>query len=159
MNPAAWARLRLLVRALGYFRPDAGRIGLWGGLLLAGIAKNLSKPWPLAILVDSVLGNKPFPPWLPSQLTDWAQPAQLTAIVAASMALHLTHSAVCAGHVYVTIGVGLRGLRRGRDEGFGWVQRPSPRHHQRTAAGDAIFPAGTHTTALPNPVPQRLFII
>jgi len=70
MNPAAWARLRLLVRALGYFRPDAGRIGLSVGLLLAGIAINLLKPWPLAILVDSVLRNKPSPTWLPSQLTD-----------------------------------------------------------------------------------------
>ena len=159
MNPAAWARLRLLVRALGYFRPDAGRIGLSVGLLLAGIAINLLKPWPLAILVDSVLGNKPFPTWLPSQLTDWAQPAQLTAIVAASLALHLTHSAVCAGHVYVTIGVGLRGLRRVRDEVFGWLQRLSLRYHQGTEAGDVIFRAGTDTCAFQTLFQQGLLIV
>ncbi len=106
MNPAArvseltsssLARLRLLARALGYFRPDLGRIVLAMALLLTSIGINLLKPWPLAVLVDSVLGSKPFPAWLPSELQHWAQPAQITAIVAVSLALHLTHSAICAG--------------------------------------------------------------
>jgi ATP-binding cassette subfamily B protein len=168
MNPAAWAsdltfssvaRLRLLARALGYFRPDAGRIGLSVSLLMAGIGINLLKPWPLAILVDSVLGHQPFPAWLPGQLREWAQPAQITAIVAVSLALHLTHSAVCAGHVYVTIGVGLRGLRRVRDDVFGWLQRLSLRYHHGTEAGDVIFRAGTDTGAFQILFQQGLLIV
>ena len=51
------ARLRQLARALSYFRPDGGRIALAMGLLVASIGINLLKPWPLAILVDSVLGK------------------------------------------------------------------------------------------------------
>src|SRR6267142_6820039 len=95
MNPAAWAsnltyssaaRVRMLARALGYFRPDTGRIGLAVGLLLAGIAINLLKPWPLAVLVDIVLADKPYPTWLPSEMRAWAQPGQITAIIAASLA-------------------------------------------------------------------------
>jgi ABC-type multidrug transport system fused ATPase/permease subunit len=159
MNRAAWAHSRSLVRALGYFRPDAGRIGLSVGLLLTGIAINLLKPWPLAILVDSVLGSKPFPTWLPSQLAEWAQPAQLTAIVAASLVLYLTHSVVCAGHVYVTIGVGLRGLRRVRDDVFGWLQRLSLRYHHGTEVGDVIFRAGTDTCAFQTLFQQGLLIV
>ena len=159
LTSSSVARLRLLMRALGYFRPDAGRIGLSVGLLLAGIAINLLKPWPLAILVDSVLGSKPFPTWLPSQLTDWAQPAQLTAIVAASLVLYLTHSVVCAGHVYVTIGVGLRGLRRVRDDVFGWLQRLSLRYHHGTEVGDVIFRAGTDTCAFQTLFQQGLLIV
>ena len=159
MNPAAWAHFRLLVRALGYFRPDAGRIGLSVGLLLASIGINLLKPWPLAILVDSVLGSKPFPTWLPSQLTEWAQPVQITAIVAASLALHLTHSAVCAGNVYVTIGAGLRGLRRVRDDVFSWLQRLSLRYHHSTEVGDVIFRAGTDTNAFQILFQQGLLIV
>ena len=112
MNLATWAseltsslaRLRLLVRALGYFRPDAGRIGLAVGLLLVSIGLNLLKPWPLAILVDSVLGDKPYPSWLPGQVRAWAQPVQLTAIIAVSLALHLAYAAVSAGHAYRVIG-------------------------------------------------------
>jgi ATP-binding cassette subfamily B protein/subfamily B ATP-binding cassette protein MsbA len=168
MNPAArvseltsssLARLRLLARALGYFRPDLGRIVLSMALLLTSIGINLLKPWPLAVLVDSVLGSKPFPAWLPTGLQHWAQPAQITAIVAVSLALHLTHSAICAGHVYATIAVGLRGLRRVRDDVFGWLQRLSLRYHHGTEAGDVIFRAGTDTAAFQTLFQQGLLIV
>jgi ABC-type multidrug transport system fused ATPase/permease subunit len=153
------ARLRILARALGYFRPDAGRIALAMGLLVASIGINLLKPWPLAILVDSVLGTRPYPAWLPSQMTEWSQAGQLVAIVAASLALHLTHSAVSAGHVYLSIGVGLRGLRRVRDDVFGWLQRLSLRYHHGTEAGDVIFRAGTDTSAFQVLFQQGLLIV
>src|SRR5262245_31128099 len=130
MNPAgrtsdlanSVARLRQLLRSLSYFRPDAGRVGLTFALLLLAIGLNLLKPWPLAFLVDSILGGKPYPAWLPGEMETWGHPAQITAIIAASLALHLVHAAVCAGHVYLSIGVGLRGLRRVRDEVFCWLQ-------------------------------------
>jgi ATP-binding cassette subfamily B protein/subfamily B ATP-binding cassette protein MsbA len=155
MKPLGWtsdlafsvARLRQLLRALGYFRPDAVRIILTFGLLLLAIGLNLLKPWPLAFLVDSILGSKPYPAWLPDDVRDWGQPVQLTAIIATSLALHLVHAAVCAGHVYLSIGVGLRGLRRVRDEVFGWLQRLSLRYHHGAEAGDIIFRAGTDTCA------------
>ena len=146
-------RLRQLLRALGYFRPDAGRMALSLGLLLLGICLNLLKPWPLALLVDSVLGSKPYPGWLPDEVQAWGQPVQLTAIVAASLALHLVHTSACAGHAYISIGVGLRGLRRVRDDVFGWLQRLSLRYHHGTEAGDIIFRAGTDTSAF-----QTLFL-
>ncbi len=132
-------RFRQLVRALGYFRPDAGRVVITLGLLLLSIGLNLLKPWPLALLVDSVLGSKPYPAWLPDGIQHWGQPAQITAIVAASLVLHLVHASSCAGHVYLSIGVGLRGLRRVRDEVFGWLQRLSLRYHHGTEAGDIIL--------------------
>src|SRR5262245_5999399 len=158
MNPASStssltassiAQGRLLMRALGYFRPDAGRVGLSVCLLLVGIAINLLKPWPLAILVDSVLGNQPYPAWLPGWVGTWGQPTQLGVIIAAALALHLAHSAVCASHVYVTIGIGLRGLRRVRDAVFGRIQRLSLRYHHGVVTGDTIFRAGTDTGAFP----------
>ena len=167
MNLAAWAtvvtaplaRLRLLVRALGYFRPDAGRISVAVSLLLVSIGLNLLKPWPLAILVDSVLGDKPYPTWLPGQVRAWTQPAQLTALIAVSLALHLAYAAVSAGHAYRVIGVGLRGLRRVRDDVFGWLQRLSLRYHHGSVAGDIIFRAGTDTTAFQILFQQGLLIV
>jgi ABC-type multidrug transport system fused ATPase/permease subunit len=154
MNTSCWTgdltsvgRLRQLLRALSYFRPDAGRMVLSLGLLLLGIGLNLLKPWPLAFLVDSILGSKPYPGWLPDQARTWGQPAQLTAVIAASLGLHLVHAAACAGHAYLSIGVGLRGLRRVRDDVFGWLQRLSLRYHHGTEAGDIIFRAGTDTSA------------
>ena len=151
--PSSVKRFRQLLRALGYFRPDAGRIALSLGLLLLGIGLNLLKPWPLALLVDSILGSKPYPGWLPDGARGWGQPTQLTAIIVAALALHLVHAAACAGHAYVSIGVGLRGLRRVRDDVFGWLQRLSLRYHHGTEAGDIIFRAGTDTSAF-----QTLFL-
>jgi ATP-binding cassette subfamily B protein len=168
MKPVAWtsdltsssvAGFRLLARALAYFRPDAGRMGLAVGLLLVSIGINLLKPWPLAILVDSVLGNRPYPAWLPSQVPAWTQPAQITAIIAASLVIYLVHSAVCAGHVYLAIGIGLRGLRRVRDDVFGWLQRLSLRYHHGTVAGDIIFRAGTDTCAFQILFQEGLLIV
>jgi ATP-binding cassette subfamily B protein len=167
MSLATWAseltsslaRLRLLVRALGYFRPDAGRIGLAVGLLLVSIGLNLLKPWPLAILVDTVLGDKPYPTWLPGQVRAWTQPVQLTAIIAVSLALHLAYAAVSAGHAYRVIGVGLRGLRRVRDDVFSWLQRLSLRYHHGSVAGDIIFRAGTDTCAFQILFQQGLLIV
>src|SRR5215510_1171951 len=152
-------RLRLLVRAFGYFRPDAGRLGLSLGLLLAGIGVNLLKPWPLAILVDSVLGTKPYPSWLPSDVRAWTQPTQITAIIAASLVIYFAHSAICAGHVYLTIGIGLRGLRRVRDAVFGRIQRLSLRYHHGATVGDTIFRAGTDTCAFQILFQEGLLIV
>jgi len=149
----ALGRFRQLVRALGYFRPDAGRVGVTLGLLLLSIGLNLLKPWPLAILVDSVLGSKAYPAWLPSAVHGWSAPAQITALIGLALALHLVHAAACAGHVYLSINVGLRGLRRVRDDVFGWLQRLSLRYHHGTEAGDIIFRAGTDTVAF-----QTLFL-
>ena len=153
------ARLRLLLRAFGYFRPDGARIGLSVGLLLAGIGVNLLKPWPLAILVDSVLGGKPYPTWLPGQVQAWSQPVQITTIIAASLVIYMAHSAICAGHVYLTIGIGLRGLRRVRDAVFGRIQRLSLRHHHCTTVGDIIFRAGTDTSAFQTLFQEGLLIV
>src|SRR4029077_18386401 len=99
METAGWTRdltssvgrFRQLLRALGYFRPDAGPITLSLGLLLLGIGLNLLKPWPLALLVDSILGSKPYPGWLPDAAGVCCQPAQLRASVAAPLAIHLVH--------------------------------------------------------------------
>src|SRR5262249_2349451 len=156
---ASGARLRGRFRALAYFRPDAGRIVLTFGLLLLGIGLNLLKPWPLAILVDTILGGKAYPDWVPTRVTAWGPSTQLVAIVAASLALHLVHAAVCAGHVYHSIGVGLRGLRRVRDDVFARLQRLSLRFHHGTESGDIIFRAGTDTCAFQILFQQGVLIV
>jgi ATP-binding cassette subfamily B protein len=150
--------VRPLVRALGYFRPDADRVSLCVTLLFASIGLNLLKPWPMAVLVDSVLGTKPYPPWVPGVLERWDPAAQITAIVAAALALHLLHATSNAGQIFLSINIGLRGLRRVRDDVFGWLQRLSLRFHHGTQAGDIIFRAGTDTTAFPTLFQQGFLI-
>ena len=111
--------MKNFLRALNYFRPDFARIALVVVLLLVSIGLNVLKPWPLAVIVDSVLGQKPYPSWLPAKVTGWDQATQLTALISALLALHLGHALVSAAQLYLSIGVGLRGLCRVRNEVFG----------------------------------------
>ncbi len=57
------------------------------------------------------------------------------------------------------IGVGLRGLRRVRDDVFSWLQRLSLRYHHGSVAGDIIFRAGTDTCAFQILFQQGLLIV
>ncbi len=150
--------MKNLLRALGYFRADFWAILAVVVLLLMSIGLNVLKPWPLALLVDSVLGQKPYPAWAPEKLTHLTQAGQLTALIAALLALHLGHAAVSAVQLYLAISVGLRGLRRVRNDVFGWLQRLSLRFHHGSQAGDIIFRAGTDTCAFQGLFQQGLLI-
>jgi hypothetical protein len=59
--------LALLPRIARYARPHRAPMALGFGLSALGIALDLAKPLPLAIVLDSLLGNKPPPailgPW------------------------------------------------------------------------------------------------
>src|SRR5262245_32610803 len=151
--------MKNLIRALGFYRPDLWRIVTVLGLMLGSIGLNVLKPWPMALIVDCVLGQKSFPGWMPAFWTERSQGAQLVVLILLLLGLHLSHASVSAAQNYVAIGVGLRGLRRVRDEVFGWLQRLSLRYHHGTEAGDVMFRAGTDTGAFQVLFQQGLLIV
>jgi ATP-binding cassette subfamily B protein/subfamily B ATP-binding cassette protein MsbA len=132
-----------LLRALQFFRPERARIAGVLALMLAGIAANLLKPWPMAVLVDSVLGEKA----LPAALQSWSgdKTALIALLAGATVLLHLLHGGLNATQNFLAISVGLRGLRRVRNEVFGWLQRLSLRFHQGRNTGDLIHRAAWDT--------------
>ena len=111
--------------------------------MLAGIGANLLKPWPMAVLVDSVLGTKA----LPVALQSWAgeKSALIALLAGATIALHLLQGGFNATQNFLAISIGLRGLRRVRNEVFGWLQRLSFRFHQDRSSGDLIHRAAWDT--------------
>src|SRR5205823_3667576 len=78
--------------------------------------------------------------------------------IAALLVVHLAHASLSAIFNYASISVGLRGLRRVRNEVFGWLQRLSLRFHHGTQAGDIIFRAGSDTAAFQTLLQQGLFV-
>jgi ATP-binding cassette, subfamily B, bacterial len=132
-----------LLRALRFFRPERARLAGVFALMLAGIGANLLKPWPMAVLVDSVLGTKA----LPAALQSWSgDKAALIAVLAgATVLLHLLQGGLNATQNFLAISIGLRGLRRVRNEVFGWLQRLSLRFHQGRSTGDLIHRAAWDT--------------
>jgi ATP-binding cassette subfamily B protein/subfamily B ATP-binding cassette protein MsbA len=139
--------MRDLLRALKYFQPDAPRIGGAFCLLLASTVLNVLKPWPLALIVDHVLGPKPLPHWFGPGAA-WGKPALLAELCIALLLLYLGQAALSAAQNYVSIRVGLDGLARARNEVFSWLQRLSLRYHQGARAGDLIYRASWDTYAI-----------
>jgi ATP-binding cassette subfamily B protein/subfamily B ATP-binding cassette protein MsbA len=137
--------MKNLFRALRYFRPDAPRIGIVSLLLLAGIGMNLLKPWPLAVIVDSVLGHKPLPNWLGEWIGHHSTGGLLALLSLATLFIHLGHGILNSAQNYLAISVGLRGLRRVRDEVFARLERLSLRFYQGSKTGDLIYRAAWDT--------------
>jgi ATP-binding cassette subfamily B protein/subfamily B ATP-binding cassette protein MsbA len=150
--------VKALLRALSYFRPDAGRIGVVLVLLLVSVGLNVLKPWPFALLVDNVLGKKPYPSWAPETVKTWNALTQITAIALALLAVSFLQALCSAVQTYVSTDVGLRGLRRVRNDVYGWLQRLSLHFHRGTAAGDMIFRAGNDTSSFQALFQQGLLV-
>src|SRR5262249_49723828 len=114
-----------LGRVLQFFRPDADRLAVVALFLLLGIGANLLKPWPLAIMIHSVLGDHPVPMWLRA-LSSPTQKGKLLILLSSTLLLlHLGQSALSSAQNYLAIQVGLSGLRRVRNEVFACLQRLS----------------------------------
>jgi ATP-binding cassette subfamily B protein/subfamily B ATP-binding cassette protein MsbA len=143
--------MKVLLRALRFFRPDAPRIAGVFALLLVSIGANLLKPWPLALIVDCFLGTRPLPEWLralgeagQNVVHEPSHPAFLF-LIAAMLVLHVGQGLISAVQNYISIGIGLRGLQRVRNEVFACLQRLSLRFHQGSKAGDLIYRASWDT--------------
>lgn len=146
------------LRALAYFRPDLPRVGAAFVLLLASIACNVLKPWPLALIVDCVLGGKPLPRFL-GHLALWPKPAVIALLSGAIFVLHALQAAFAAVQNYVVIQAGLAGLRRVRGSVFEALQRLSLRFLQNANAGDLIYRASWDSYAFQTLFQQGLMTV
>lgn len=135
-------------RAIAYFRPELPRAALALLCLALAIGANLLKPWPVALIIDHIVGGKPLPNWIPSSLAA-ARPELLLAWAAAAIfALHSSQGVFAALQNYLSIQAGLHGLARIRNQLFSWMQRLSLAFYQRRNQGDLIYRATWDTYAL-----------
>ena len=137
--------MKNLLRAFAYFRPSAPRLVLVFLIMLASIGLNVLKPWPLALIVDSVLGTKPFPSILEN--FSIGKTAWLAMLSGAIFALHFAQGGFSSVQNFLSIKIGLRGLTRVRNEVFARLQRLSLRFHQGADSGDLIYRASWDTYA------------
>jgi ATP-binding cassette subfamily B protein/subfamily B ATP-binding cassette protein MsbA len=120
----------------------------WGGLLavlatmVAKIGLDLLKPWPMKVLVDYGLGDRPLSPVLASLaavvpgsetregLIGWS--------IAATVILFLVSWAVGVAAAYANIGFGQRMVYDLATDLFSHLQRLSLKFHSRQSVGDSI---------------------
>jgi ATP-binding cassette, subfamily B, bacterial len=126
---------------LGCIRPYRWRfLGALGQIFLISLFAVL-EPWPLRLVIDSVLGGKsvgPLPAWLPD-LDAWpkltlagALAATLALIVLASGALNLIYN-------WTAIGLGQRMVNDLRARLYAHLQRLSLAYHSRQRVGDLMM--------------------
>lgn len=147
------------LRGLRYYKADAGRVALAFVLLLLSLGAGLLKPWPLALLVDHVLGNRPIPSWLSEYTHVWQLPTWIGALALGLFGIHATQALLGCAYQYCLIQSGLRGLARVRIEMFHWLQRLSLRFHQGTSQGDVIYRASWDTHSVHTLYQHGLFTL
>ena len=129
---------RLLARVLGYLRPHRVRFGAGIGLTLVGLVLDLSKPLPLAIVLDNVLGARPLPSWLGPFTT--LPPGQLLGAACLVMvSLALLRGVVTLASNSLTIDVGQRMVGDLRTAIYAHLQKLSLKFHYRQQTGDLLY--------------------
>ncbi len=145
---------RFAARVLSYLPPYRQTL-LWAlvQVLLIG-ALEMLKPWPLKIIIDSVLGGHP-PPW--GWPDGWSAQALLLAACAVLVLTYAALGALVVLNNYTTIGVGQRMVSKLRSDLYGHLHRLSLAFHSRAQVGDLIYRVTADTFALQSLTMNCLF--
>ena len=142
------------VRVLSYLPPYRQTL-LWALVQVLLIsALEMLKPWPLKIIIDSVLGGQP-PPW--GWPSGWSSQALLLAACAALVLIYAALGALVVLNNYTTIGVGQRMVSKLRSDLYGHLHRLSLAFHSRARVGDLIYRVTADTFALQSLTMNCLF--
>ncbi|HEV2764858.1 MAG TPA: ABC transporter ATP-binding protein, partial [Pyrinomonadaceae bacterium] len=130
--------MKYLPRVLRYLRPYSRlAVGSVVIIVASGLVSLLA-PWPLKILVDSVLGDQPLPAVL-SSLSTGNKFLLLGLVVAASLAVTLAADALSVLENYVNTKIDLGMALDFRGDLFRHAQRLSLAFHDRSQSGMLIY--------------------
>jgi ATP-binding cassette subfamily B protein/subfamily B ATP-binding cassette protein MsbA len=131
--------LRRQARLLSYAKPHWRSITLLSATMLIDIGLDLAKPWPLALVIDDVLGHKATPKVLTSVLPGTANPHGLLLFAAiATVAIFLLGTASSTFYNYFSLRIGQRMVFDLATDLFAHLQRLSLIFHSRRSLGDTI---------------------
>jgi ATP-binding cassette subfamily B protein len=146
-TPSPWAFFKDFPRIIPYLRPRKGLAAISLGLVGAGALAALLAPWPLALMIDTVLGNKPLPALLGP--LDALSRYQLLALAVASglFVTGLQHGlAVVDNYVNTKLDQGM--VLDLRSDMFKHAQRLSLAFHDRTRTGQLMFEINNQASAV-----------
>lgn len=126
----------MLKKLLPYLKPYRWLVAwtLLQVILIAGF--ELLKPWPLQVVIDNVLGGKPFPF---AALASSAPSLLLLLACLALILVHLGDGALTLLHNYTTIRVGQNMVNDLRGALYAHLQRLSLAFHSRQRVGDLLY--------------------
>lgn len=141
--------LALYGRMGAYVRAEARPLVLTMLAMLAATAVTLARPWPMQVIVDSVLGDRAAPGWIPGAAT-LSREGLLAAAVALMVAVLLLGQVLGLAQAYGAQLLGQRMVLRLRRDLYAKLQRLSLRFHDHASVGDLIYRLTGDAAALQN---------
>ncbi len=129
------------LRLARYALPQWKGLSFSAVLMVIGVALDVLKPWPLKLVIDSVLANEPLTPstsWLYALPGGESPKALLAWLTAGTIVLFLGAWGARMTQSYVQAGAGSRMVHDLGGELFHHLQRLSLRFHGRHSAGDLV---------------------
>jgi ATP-binding cassette subfamily B protein/subfamily B ATP-binding cassette protein MsbA len=127
---------------LSFLRPYRARVAAIAILALTEIGLAALSPWPLKIVVDSVLGGQPVPDWfavlIPSRVGASAV-ALLVIVVVAGLLLQIAHELVRMIDTQLQVDTGQRIVYNLRAKLLEHLQALPLRHHILTRTADSVY--------------------
>src|SRR6266566_235600 len=134
---------RVAVRLLLFCGHGEGWSILLGLGLLSGTMLSLLQPWPMKVVIDSVIGSVPAPNLLikSARLLSATSPRMglLIVLCVGQLLLAVVTGLLTVASTYVLVAVGLRMVFRLRCSLFEKIQRLSLRFHDNTTVGDSLY--------------------
>ncbi len=138
MTRGAWTLWRLIPRLFPYLRPFRGLV--IASLLLSAVAivVGLAEPWPLAFIVDTVLGTHPVPSAVQRVIGTHDRLALLVFAALAGLFLVAARNAMTVLHEYVNTKLHQRLVLDFRSDLFQHAQRLSVSYHDSKPTGQLM---------------------
>ncbi len=137
-RPGAWHVFPDFPRVLPYLRPYSALGALAVALLGVAVLMGLLSPWPLAILIDTVLGKKPLPSLL-GFLGEWSTTALLLLAVIGGLAITTIENGVGVIQSYVNTKLEQRMALDVRSDLFRHAQGLSQAWHDNARTGNLMY--------------------
>ena len=112
-------------------------------LLISGC--ELLKPWPLKVVIDTVLGGRPLP-W--GSVSGWSSSTLLLAACVTLVLIYAVLGALTVLNNHTTIRVGQRMVNELRSDLYAHLHRMSLAFHGRARVGDLLYRVTADTLAL-----------
>jgi len=127
-------------RLLRYARPHGVDVAIVVATMLASVALDVLRPWPLKLLVDQILTARSVPAWLAGAAGRFGDPltGALAWICLASVAIFIGEALASTAQAAVSVRLGQRMVYELGADLFLHLQRLSLRFHRGRATGDMI---------------------
>ena len=141
--------MKYLIRVFGYLRPHSGLAIISGILLVISAAIGLLGPWPMAVLVDNVLGKEPLPEFLAAWLGPLGEnkTTLLILVVFAGFLLPLLEHGMSIVDNYVNTRIDQRMVLDFRSDLFQHALRLSMAFHDQRRSGMLIYAINSQADA------------